>query len=173
MIGRLDFNTTGLLLFTSDGEMANRLMHPSAEIEREYAVRVLGEVTRDVIKNLLDGVELDDGLAKFSRVEAGGGEGANQWFHVTLAEGRYREVRRLWESQNLTVSRLSRIRFGPLTLPRTLRAGQWQELDAAALKALGVESEPASEKPPRERTNARRKTPRPTHTTQTKPKSKQ
>ena len=142
MVGRLDFNTTGLLLFTSDGELANRLMHPSANIEREYAVRVLGEVTKSIVSNLLEGVELEDGPARFTRIQPAGGEGANQWFHVTLLEGRYREVRRLWESQGLTVSRLSRIRFGPLTLPRTLRGGKWEELDSSALELLGVDQRP-------------------------------
>ncbi len=158
MVGRLDFNTTGLLLFTSDGELANRLMHPSAEIEREYAVRVLGEVNKSVIKNLLDGVRLEDGIARFSRVEAVGGEGANQWFHVTLSEGRFREVRRLWESQNLTVSRLSRVRFGPLRLPRTLRGGKWQELDASELALLGVENEASDAPASRKRSSPSRST---------------
>ena len=156
MVGRLDFNTSGLLLFTSDGELANRLMHPSAELEREYAVRILGEVDRGVINQLLEGVELEDGPARFTHIERAGGDGANQWFRVTLMEGRYREVRRLWESQNLRVSRLSRVRFGPLTLPRSLRAGHWMELDRDALQLLGVRDSEEQRAPTRAPANRRR-----------------
>ena len=111
-IGRLDLNTTGLLLFTTDGELANKLMHPSSEIEREYAVRVFGRVTKENINTLLDGVELEDGFAKFTDIVDSGGKGTNHWYHVVVMEGRNKEVRRLWESQGVQVTRLIRTRFG-------------------------------------------------------------
>ena len=108
MVGRLDLNTSGLLLFTNNGDLANKLMHPSSEIDREYAVRVLGKVEEEHIKKLTNGIELEDGFAKFHRVTLGGGEGANRWYHVVVREGRKREVRRLWESLDFKVSRLIR-----------------------------------------------------------------
>lgn len=135
-IGRLDFNTSGLLLFTNDGELANRLMHPSAQIEREYAVRVLGEVEKNVLQQLKKGIMLEDGMAAFNTIHDAGGEGANHWFHVTLQEGRNRIVRRLLESQGLTVSRLIRIRFGNIQLPRHLRPGKWEDLETGDLQTL-------------------------------------
>ncbi len=135
-VGRLDINTSGLLLLTTDGDLANRLMHPSSQVEREYAVRVLGEVTREILDNLRHGVMLEDGLASFQSVRAAGGEGANQWFHVILKEGRNREVRRLWESQGLRVSRLIRVRFGDCRLRRGLKAGDWDEFERDAVDAL-------------------------------------
>lgn len=135
-VGRLDINTTGLLLMTTDGELANRLMHPSQQIEREYMVRVLGKVSETILKNLVKGVLLEDGLAKFNAIIDAGGEGANHWYRVSLHEGRNREVRRLWESQDLTVSRLSRIRFGPIVLQKSLRRGKSQDLSKTELKAL-------------------------------------
>lgn len=135
-VGRLDINTIGLLLFTNDGELANRLMHPSSGIEREYAVRVLGEVDPSIIDTLKRGVELDDGPAHFDTIHYSGGEGANQWYHVTLKEGRTREVRRLWESQGITVSRLIRIRYGSVRLHRSLRPGHWEELDEKDIELL-------------------------------------
>lgn len=134
-VGRLDINSSGLILFTTDGELAHKLMHPSANIEREYAVRLLGGVTKDMQQNLLRGVRLDDGIiAKFNKIEFGGGTGANSWYNVTLTEGRYREVRRLWETQGLKVSRLIRIRFGDILLPKELVAGRFEELDYTELK---------------------------------------
>jgi 23S rRNA pseudouridine2605 synthase len=135
-VGRLDINTSGLLLFTTDGELANKLMHPSAKIEREYAVRVLGEVTDDMLKAMQSGVELEDGMAHFDNIVDAGGTGANHWYHVILREGRKREVRRLWESQGVRVSRLQRIRFGTLSLSRSLRPGKWRDLEADELKSL-------------------------------------
>ncbi|GIX21621.1 MAG: hypothetical protein KatS3mg121_0404 [Gammaproteobacteria bacterium] len=135
-VGRLDVNTAGLLLFTTDGALANRLMHPRYGIERRYAVRVFGEVDEAVRARLLAGVELEDGPAAFTTLEDAGGSGANHWYHVTLAEGRNREVRRLWASQGLTVSRLIRIAYAGIALPPGLPAGRWQRLDAAQVAAL-------------------------------------
>jgi 23S rRNA pseudouridine2605 synthase len=135
-IGRLDFNTSGVLLLTNDGELANRLMHPSAEIEREYAVRVQGEVHPAMLNKMKKGVELEDGKAHFDQIIDAGGEGSNHWYHVIVREGRNRLVRRLWESQEVRVSRLIRVRFGAITLPRTLRRGRWEELDLDAITAL-------------------------------------
>ena len=144
-IGRLDLNTSGLLLFTNDGELASRLMHPSYTMEREYAVRVMGNITQEKVKNLYDGVELEDGPARFTDIVDSGGSGINHWFHVCILEGRNREVRRLWESQELTVSRLKRVRFGSVIMPEGLRAGNWQELDKAEIDKLAalVDLEPA------------------------------
>ena len=127
-IGRLDFNTSGLLIFTSYGEFANRLMHPRYEIEREYSVRVLGKLTDNQISQLKAGIKLEDGLAKFETISFKGGEGSNHWYQVTLKEGRNREVRRLFEFFNFTVSRLMRIRFGGIALPSNLKKGNYIEL---------------------------------------------
>lgn len=135
-VGRLDFNTSGLLLFTNNGELANKLMHPSSEIEREYAVRVYGEVTQQHIDRLAKGVKLEDGMARFDDILDSGGEGRNHWYHVILKEGRNREVRRLWESQGLTVSRLIRVRFGNLHLPRNLRQGTCRKLNPQEYQQL-------------------------------------
>ncbi len=133
---RLDLNTSGLLLFTNNGELANKLMHPSSEIDREYAVRVLGKVEREDLDKLTDGLELDDGYAKFNSVVVAGGEGANRWYKVVLREGRKREVRRLWEELGFKVSRLIRIRFGDIRMPDSLRANQFQYLKPGQVNLL-------------------------------------
>lgn len=135
-VGRLDINSSGLLLFTNYGDLANHLMHPSSEIEREYAVRVNGEVTTEIIKNLLKGVELEDGFLKFDQIIDAGGQGANHWYHVILKEGKNREVRRLWQSQDMRVSRLTRVRYGNLVLPRDLKLGKKVELSLDQIKEL-------------------------------------
>lgn len=135
-VGRLDINTQGLLLLTNNGELANRMMHPSYEVEREYAVRVLGTVSPNTIERLLSGVDLEDGFAKFLSIREAGGEGANHWYHVTTAEGRNRIVRRLWESQGVVVSRLIRIRYGMVGLPAGLRLGQSYELPTDLIEKL-------------------------------------
>jgi 23S rRNA pseudouridine2605 synthase len=136
MVGRLDLNTSGLLLFTNNGDLANKLMHPSSEIDREYAVRVLGKVEDEHIKKLTNGIELEDGFAKFHRVTIGGGEGANRWYHVVVREGRKREVRRLWEALDFKVSRLIRTRFSDIRLPEKLRANQSEYLKPKQVQAL-------------------------------------
>jgi 23S rRNA pseudouridine2605 synthase len=136
MVGRLDLNTSGLLLFTNNGDLANKLMHPSSEIDREYAVRVLGQVESEDIEQLTTGIELDDGIAKFIRVTVGGGEGANRWYKVVLKEGRKREVRRLWESLGFKVSRLIRIRYGEIRLPENLRANEYDYLKPGQVRLL-------------------------------------
>ena len=136
MVGRLDLNTSGLLLFTNNGELANKLMHPSSKIDREYAVRVLGKVEDEHIKMLTNGINLEDGFAKFHRVTIGGGEGANRWYHVVLREGRKREVRRLWETLGFKVSRLIRTRFSDIRLPEKLRANQSEYLKPKQVQAL-------------------------------------
>ena len=135
-VGRLDLNTEGLLLFSSSGELANNLMHPRFGLEREYAVRVLGSLSKEEKQKLLDGVQLDDGMAQFGSVEDGGGEGANCWYRVTISEGRNREVRRMMEAVGHAVSRLIRIRYGAMLLPRGLRRGAWMELGDADIRAL-------------------------------------
>jgi 23S rRNA pseudouridine2605 synthase len=135
-VGRLDFNTEGLLLFTTSGDLANRLMHPRYGIDREYAVRTLGELEEGMRQKLLSGVELDDGVAQFSKIADGGGEGVNKWYRVIIGEGRNREVRRMFEAIGLTVSRLIRTRYGMMTLPPNLKRGRWEELDEHAVRAL-------------------------------------
>lgn len=135
-VGRLDFNTEGLLLFTTSGDLANRLMHPRYNIEREYAVRTLGELEEGMRQKLLHGVELDDGMAQFSKIADGGGEGVNKWYRVTIGEGRNREVRRMFEAVGLTVSRLIRTRYGVMTLPHGLKRGRWEELEENAVRNL-------------------------------------
>ena len=137
-VGRLDINTSGLLLFTNDGELANRLMHPRCKVEREYAARIFGEVSSKSLQALTKGVELEDGLAKFTTIKPrpNDDESVNQWFNVTLEEGRNREVRRLWETQDCQVSRLIRVRYGPIELQKRLPQGAWVELPLSDVNAL-------------------------------------
>ena len=135
-VGRLDFNTEGLMIFTTSGELANRLMHPRFEVEREYAVRVLGELTPEMQQQLIDGVELEDGVAQVESLAEAGGEGANRWWRVVIKEGRYREVRRLFDAVGVKVSRLIRTRYGPVALPPQLKRGQKHELDETEVKRL-------------------------------------
>lgn len=156
-VGRLDFNTSGLLLFTTSGDLANRLMHPRYNLVREYAVRILGELPDDARQRLLNGIELDDGTAQFSTFQEAGGEGVNHWYRVSLFEGRNREVRRMFEAIGAVVSRLMRVRYGPFVLPPNLKRGQVLELREAEVQKLmadfGME-DPAPDRPlrkPRER----------------------
>ena len=135
-VGRLDFNTSGLLLLSTSGDLANRLMHPRYQLVREYAVRILGDLPDDARRRLLDGIELDDGPAKFASFQEAGGEGANRWYRVSLFEGRNREVRRMFEAVGVVVSRLMRVRFGPFVLPPSLKRGQVYELPEAEVKKL-------------------------------------
>jgi len=135
-VGRLDFNTSGLLLFTNDGELANKLMHPSSVIDREYLVRIQGEVDDEMKRHLLEGVLLDDGVARFTDIVDGAGEGKNRWFYCVVMEGRNREVRRLWESQGVKVSRLKRVRYANIFIPSHVRVGQWIELSEKEINDL-------------------------------------
>jgi 23S rRNA pseudouridine2605 synthase len=151
-IGRLDVNTSGLLLFTNDGPLANRLMHPSSQIEREYAARVRGEVDTRTLVRLREGVMLKDGMARFEAIFKAAGNGANRWYHVVLREGRNREVRRLWESQGVTVSRLIRVRYGAIYLGRHSRPGHWRELSSDEVQALYAEAGLDLKRPPPSRT---------------------
>lgn len=135
-VGRLDVNTSGLLLLTTDGDLAHRLMHPSSGIEREYAVRIIGELSMTIKNKMLAGIMLDDGMAKFKSIQSVGGNGFNRWYHVVITEGRKREVRRLFQSQNLTVNRLIRVRFGSVHLPKMLRKGDYVELNLEEVDML-------------------------------------
>jgi 23S rRNA pseudouridine2605 synthase len=135
-VGRLDINTTGLLLLTTDGQLAHAMMHPSSNVDREYACRIRGKASEEQLRQLKAGVELDDGPASFSDIREAGGSGENHWYHVTIMEGRNREVRRLWQSQGLVVSRLKRVRYGAAFLPKRLRTGEWSEISPGDHRVL-------------------------------------
>jgi len=179
-VGRLDINTSGLLLFTTDGELANKLMHPSTNtVDREYAVRVAGEVSDEMIEKLKQGVVLEDGIAKFTDVQYFDGDGFNQWYHVCIMEGRNREVRRLWESQGMKVSRLKRVRYGCVFLPKKVSAGKWIELDQRdtdeLAKLVDLPSKKVAKLDPQElkkyqRVEKRQKTRQKAESTDTKPR---
>ena len=158
-VGRLDINSAGLLLLTTDGELANRLMHPGQAVEREYAVRVLGGVDETVLEQLRTGVQLDDGPARFDDVVDAGGQGANHWYHVVIREGRQREVRRMWEAVGARVSRLIRVRYGNIPLGKGLRSGRWRELAPAELEGLletaGLRRPPPKKRRPKPRRSLR------------------
>jgi len=162
MVGRLDVNTAGLLLFTTDGELAHRLMHPSSGVDREYAVRVKGHVNEEMLTRLKAGVELEDGPAKFTDIQRSvdDGDGINHWYYCVLMEGRHREARRLWESQGVMVSRLRRVRYGCIFLPKRLRSGRWEELDQRAVNDLsdlvGAERREVPQKTPDQRIKEKR-----------------
>lgn len=141
-IGRLDINTSGLLLFTTDGELANKLTHPSSQIEREYAVRVMGDVTPEMVQAMHKGVVIEGHLCRFTDVQYFAGTGINQWYHVVIMEGRNREVRKLWESQGLKVSRLKRVRFGPIFIPSHVKRGNFIELNLQEIDKLRQAAEP-------------------------------
>ena len=149
-VGRLDINTSGLLLLTNNGELANRLMHPAHGVEREYAVRILGPVDAETLNRLREGIQLEDGPAHFEEIQEAGGSGANHWYRVVLREGRNREVRRLWESQGVQVSRMMRVSFGPISLPRQLRPGKHRELTrqetVALYRSVDMKAPPAPRK---------------------------
>lgn len=159
-VGRLDIATSGLLLFTTDGELANRLMHPSWQVDREYAVRIFGEVDDAMAERLTTGVTLEDGEARFTDLVYWGGTGHNHWYYVAIMEGRNREVRRLWESQGVQVSRLKRVRHGPIFLPSRLSVGRWEELSQADVDTLsesvGLPSVPVKPPTPSEKHRLRR-----------------
>lgn len=159
-VGRLDYNTSGLLLFTTDGELANGLMHPASNIEREYMVRVKGEVSDETLQRLLDGVMLEDGVARFTDIQDGGGEGKNHWYYVVIMEGRTREVRRLWESQDCVVSRLKRTRYGNVFIPSKVKQGMYVELDKKEIKDLyrlaGLPPKPVEQATPVEKQRQKR-----------------
>ena len=152
-VGRLDINSSGLLLLTTDGELANQLMHPSRQVEREYAVRVMGDVTEEQLKTLVNGVELEDGPARFEEIVESGGEGINRWYHVVIMEGRQREVRRMWEAVGARVNRLKRVRYGSVMLESALKVGRWRYLHPPEIdelmQTLGLKSDTNARKPAR------------------------
>jgi 23S rRNA pseudouridine2605 synthase len=158
-VGRLDINSSGLLLLTTDGELANQLMHPSRQVEREYAVRVMGEVSEEQLKTLTHGIDLEDGPARFEEIVESGGEGINRWFHVVIMEGRQREVRRMWEAVGARVSRLKRVRYGSVILESALKVGRWRYLTEQEVNELLKDMGHSVAKPvrrhPKERKNAK------------------